>query len=68
MVLLGTQHRFKCESKRGDCFGPNEVGIGVHNTRLFVYKEADSVGPSASVANLNVTNIPVSSRNHIHVC
>ena len=57
-VLLGTQYESQCEAKTRQCFGPNEVGNWVHDKRLSVYKAADSVGPSASVAELP-THIPL---------
>ena len=35
-VLLGKQYGSQCESKRGDCLGPNEVGTLVRGMRMFV--------------------------------
>ena len=38
-VLLGTQYGSQCEAKRGEGFGPNEVGTWVHEKKMFVYKQ-----------------------------
>jgi hypothetical protein len=45
-VLLRTQYGSQCESKRGDCFGPKEVGIWVHDKGLCECKERGSNGPA----------------------
>ena len=44
-VLLGTQYESQCESKRGHCFGPKEVGIWVHEKGLYECKEGGFMGP-----------------------
>jgi len=45
-VQLGTQYGFQCEYKRGDYFGPKEVGIWVHDKGLCESKGRDFVDPA----------------------
>jgi len=44
-VQLGTQYGSQCEYKRGDYFGPKEVGIWVHDKGLCDRKERDCMCP-----------------------
>ena len=58
LVLLGTQYGSQFGSKTVDCFGPKEGGTWIHDKRLFLYKAADSVGPSPSVTELTKQTPP----------
>jgi len=44
-VLLGTQYGSQCESKTGECFGPNEREIWVHDKDLCELKERGCMSP-----------------------
>ena len=58
LVLLGTQYLSQFGPKTGDCFGPKEGETWIHDKRLFVYKAADSFGPSPSVTELTKQTPP----------
>jgi len=44
-VLLGTQYVSQFEYTRGECFGPKEVGIWVHDKSLCECRERGCIGP-----------------------